>query len=75
MKITSSMWAVLEVIERHGRVGRSADPDFYPTRTMLAVIRRGLVERMADGSVRLTDRGRASLARLNAPFATHSEDS
>ena len=55
--LSHGMIDTLEAIVAHDRRGHSADPDLYPTRSVLALIRRGLIERMSDGYVRPTLKG------------------
>jgi hypothetical protein len=60
MRLSEQMWQALELIasiERDGWLG--ADPDLIPQGTYLALSRRGLIEPNEDGSVRLSERGKA----------------
>lgn len=55
MKITGAMLDTLKAINAHERAGRiGADPDLYPTRTIVALTKRNLIRPNVDGSVRLT---------------------
>lgn len=54
MQVTSAMFDTLSAIVAHDRTGRAADPDFYPTGSILALVRRNLICRDECGWVRPT---------------------
>ncbi len=51
MKLSSAMFDVLNAVVAHSRRGCYADPDMYPTRTIIALQRRGLIRTVAGGNV------------------------
>jgi hypothetical protein len=59
--LSSTMLDTLCAILAHENAGRiGANPDMYPTSTIVALTSRGLIEPNVDGSVRLTPAGRVA---------------
>lgn len=62
MKMSAMMLDTLRAIAEHEKMGRiGALPSLYPTRTIIALGRRDLIEPNVDGSRRLTAKGWAAI--------------
>lgn len=67
-QITAAMLDGLDRIAAHERAGRFPSVDLLPTRTHVALGRRGLIEPVLGDGVRLTEKGWNVWKKLNAPF-------